>query len=805
LFKKLTSISIAYKIYIPLVFVVITGISVIIFNSLQSLQNMQKKAKEDIKKELQIYIEHELNKKFQIGLTNAINISLNKQIIDSLKNKNRALAYETLKNISENFKKYSQLENVKIHIHDKEIRSFVRSWKYNKFGDDLRAFRHSLNIVHKDKKALVEVESGREGMLVRGISPIFDNGEFIGTIEFIQDFSSLVKNAKKLKNYSIIVLNNEQKTKVIKKFNEERAFSSLDMILSQDYAITDKAFSNSIKEEFNKELLKKNELVKIGDYYISVTELYNIQKNVVGYILIGASKDYVHRHVNDVKKIFIEQIWILLLVNILMVMLLIYLLNIAIKYPIFRLLDSLKNINKELKNKKTPIEIYKYSRLKYNYHDEIGVISSTINILLRTMSKTFKELQISKEELKTTLLVDPLTNLGNRFKMLLDVSDKHYLAVLDVNFFREINDFYGYEIGDKVLKNLAKRLFEHFDSEHIEVYHINGDEFAILAHSDSIKQSYFFEMLQEFLELRKNEELIVDADKQIFIRLTCGISYDSDNLVNFADIAHKHAKKTNKDILEYTNEINNDEEYKKNIEWTKELRKAIDENRIEAYYQPIVNTKTSKIEKYETLMRLIKEDGTEVSPFYFLDIAKKTRVYKELTKIVVRQAFDKFSGNGYEFSINLSIEDIMLHDVASWIFDLAVEKGVNNKLVIEIVESEGIESFDKVESFIKKAKEHGMKIAIDDFGTGYSNFEYLIKLNADFIKVDGSLIKDIDKDEKLCGVVDTIVVFAKKNDIKVIGEFVSTQELYEKIKSLDIDFAQGYYLGKPLKELVSVS
>jgi len=202
------------------------------------------------------------------------------------------------------------------------------------------------------------------------------------------------------------------------------------------------------------------------------------------------------------------------------------------------------------------------------------------------------------------------------------------------------------------------------------------------------------------------------------------------------------------------------------------------------------------------LMRLIKKDGTEVSPFFFLDIAKKTRVYKELTKIVVTQAFEKFKDNDYEFSINLSIEDIMLHDVASWIFDLAVEKGVNKRLVIELVESEGIESFDKVDNFIKQAKEYGMKIAIDDFGTGYSNFEYLIKLNADYIKIDGSLIKDIDKDEKLCGVVETIVTFAKKNDIKVIGEFVATQEIYEKIKLLDIDFGQGFYLGKPLKDLV---
>ena len=202
-------------------------------------------------------------------------------------------------------------------------------------------------------------------------------------------------------------------------------------------------------------------------------------------------------------------------------------------------------------------------------------------------------------------------------------------------------------------------------------------------------------------------------------------------------------------------------------------------------------------------MRLIEKDGKEVSPFFFLDIAKKSRLYKDLTHIVVSQAFEKFSGTSYEFSVNLSAEDIMIHDVSSWFFELANEYKVNNQVVIELVESEGIESFDMMDTFITNAKENGMKIAIDDFGTGYSNFEYLIKLNTDFLKIDGSLIKELDTDKKLYSVVETIVQFAKKNDIKTIGEFVASKELYDKIQELDIDYGQGFYLGKPKKDLVS--
>lgn len=262
------------------------------------------------------------------------------------------------------------------------------------------------------------------------------------------------------------------------------------------------------------------------------------------------------------------------------------------------------------------------------------------------------------------------------------------------------------------------------------------------------------------------------------------------------------AKKEQKEILEFSENIDTHEEYKKNLEWTNKIKSAIKENRIEAYFQPIINTKNNKIEKYETLMRLIEKDGREVAPFFFLDIAKKSRLYKDLTRIIVTQAFEKFSGTEYEFSVNLSAEDIMLHNVSEWFFELACEHQVNKQVVIELVESEGIESFDMMDSFIQNAKRNGMKIAIDDFGTGYSNFEYLIKLNTDYLKIDGSLIKEIDSSDKIFGVVETIVAFAKKNNIKTIAEFIASETLYEKIKELDIEYGQGFYLGKPQKDII---
>jgi len=413
------------------------------------------------------------------------------------------------------------------------------------------------------------------------------------------------------------------------------------------------------------------------------------------------------------------------------------------------------------------------------------------------------ELVNSKEELKKTFFTDPLTSFSNRFKLLDDIETNKasYLAVIDIHEFRQINDFYGHKVGDLVIVNFANRLFEHFKIDGYNVYRVHGDEFAIIAKQEYSSKKEFFNNLQNFINKNKTYNVTLEGN-EINIRVTCGISYNNNNLITETELAHKTAKKQSKEILEYSDDIQTGEEYKNNLEWTNKIKEAIKDNRIKAFFQPIVNAKNDKIEKYETLMRLIEKDGKEISPFFFLDIAKKSRLYKDLTRIVVTQAFEKFADTSYEFSVNLSAEDIMQHNISEWFFELACEYKVNNQIVVELVESEGIESFDMVDTFIHNAKENGMKIAIDDFGTGYSNFEYLIKLNTDYLKIDGSLIKEIDTDEKLYSVVETMTQFAKKNDIKVIAEFIANEKLYEKIKELDIEYGQGFYLGKPMSDIL---
>ena len=189
--------------------------------------------------------------------------------------------------------------------------------------------------------------------------------------------------------------------------------------------------------------------------------------------------------------------------------------------------------------------------------------------------------------------------------------------------------------------------------------------------------------------------------------------------------------------------------------------------------------------------------GEIISPYFFLERAKKINLYSEITKKVIQKSFEFFENKNIEFSINFSISDILEKDVVDFLIQKIYEFDIGHYLTIEITESEGIDNLEEVISFIKIVKNLGVKIAVDDFGTGYSNFSYLVKLQADFIKIDGSIIQDINKSKTAKAVVEAIVFFAQKVGIRTIAEFVSTKEIYKTCKELEIDYFQGYLFDEP--------
>ena len=405
------------------------------------------------------------------------------------------------------------------------------------------------------------------------------------------------------------------------------------------------------------------------------------------------------------------------------------------------------------------------------------------------------------EELERILREDNLTKEGNRFKLLEDIKrfKKPSLALLDINRFGDINEFYGYEIGDEVLITVAKIFKEHTGNKYT-LYRIYSDEFAILADND-VKE-HFKNFIKHIADSISSSPLNIKG-KEIYIQMTYSISFEEKNELKKTANTIKRYNKNNKDIVVYDKNLGIEKIHEKNILWTSKLKKALESDNIVPYYQAIYNLKTEKIEKYEALVRLIDEDKIAISPFYFLDVAKKSKQYLKLTKEVIRKSFEYFTDKDYEFSINLTLEDITNKNISSYIIDMLKEYNIAPKVVFEIVESEGIQDFEYVNNFIDSVKKLGCKIAIDDFGSGYSNFEYLIKLNADYIKIDGSLIKDILLNKNNQEIVITIVDFAKRQGFKTIAEFVSSKEIFDKVKELGLDYAQGYYIHEPKPEILA--
>ncbi|WP_226809398.1 EAL domain-containing protein [Aliarcobacter butzleri] len=410
------------------------------------------------------------------------------------------------------------------------------------------------------------------------------------------------------------------------------------------------------------------------------------------------------------------------------------------------------------------------------------------------------DLVLKTEELKRNLRLDSLTNIGNRYKLIEDVSKSvnPCISILDIVSFSDVNDFFGYKTGDNVLKIVARKIEELLiDKENYKVYRDHSDTFCIVAQNED--RDKFIKNIDEISKTIGKVPIVIKS-RELYVQLSYVFSFESkENLLETANIIKRYSQ-ANKNIIIYDKALELEKDYEKNIFWTLKIKKALDEDKIVPYFQPIYNLKTSKIEKYEALVRLI--DGNNViSPYYFLDISKKSKQYLQLTKTIIQKTFDYFKDKDFEFSINLTFEDIKSEYISSFIIELLKEYKIGHRVVFEIVESEEIDNFRKINEFFVTIREYGCKIAIDDFGSGYSNFEYLAKLNVDYIKIDGSLIKDILINKSSQNIVSMLVNFAKGQKVKTIAEFVSNKDILNKVRELGIDYVQGYYIKEPIASI----
>lgn len=429
--------------------------------------------------------------------------------------------------------------------------------------------------------------------------------------------------------------------------------------------------------------------------------------------------------------------------------------------------------------------------------------------LIKTSSDELEDMNVKLQnmveekinEIKDQYYTDSLTKLPNRMKLVKDLSSSRNLklSLIDIKSFNEINDFYGHEIGDKLLILFGNKIKSYGEANGYKVYRVNSDVFAIFTTENTNDRS-FVEKISELQVLIKHH-IFKCNNQKLFVNTTIGMAINEDNLFEKAGMALNYTKMHNREMLVYREELSIIKEYENNLEWIKKLNEAISDDRIVPYFQAIYNNNTNRIDKYEVLIRMIDKSGKIITPFVFLNIAQKAHIYPQLTRIMINKAFEKFKDKEFTFSINILVEDILNTETKSLIYEKLSDKNIAEKVVFEIVETEGIENFQEVMEFIDTIHNYGGKIAIDDFGTGYSNFKYLTELKVDYIKIDGSIIRNICNDKSSEVVTETIVDFASKLGMDVIAEFVSDIEVYNKVSSMGVDYSQGYYFSEPKPDI----
>ncbi|TXH78787.1 MAG: EAL domain-containing protein [Romboutsia sp.] len=417
------------------------------------------------------------------------------------------------------------------------------------------------------------------------------------------------------------------------------------------------------------------------------------------------------------------------------------------------------------------------------------------------ITKVYEQKKLIEEQ-----FIDELTLLPNRQKLLKDLKDSKIqkIAMININSFRDINNFYGFEAGDLVLKKFSQILLDKISTNiNLDLYRVANDVFAICTkHKDNLEE--IRDICTNIIEYFSLHPILINNNSfylsiSIGVARNCKDSAVQNNLLSKAEYALRIAKKRDISILFLDENIELYNKLKENKKLIEELKNALISNNLLIYGQKLINN-ISKKEKYEILMRVKLEDGSILTPYSFLKEAKKAKLYLGMTRMLVKKACEYFKGKDIDFNLNLTLEDIKDQYTMDFIVNAMEKTNTAKQITFEIVESEGIESFTEVSNFIKKAKKLGCKIAIDDFGTGYSNFEYIIKLDVDYIKIDGSLIKNINTDNNLYLTVQTIVGFAKALKIKTVAEFVHNEEVLNCVKNLDIDYSQGFFIDEP-KEL----
>ncbi len=420
-----------------------------------------------------------------------------------------------------------------------------------------------------------------------------------------------------------------------------------------------------------------------------------------------------------------------------------------------------------------------------------------------------KSFNMMLEYFKKQVFRDHLTGLKNRQALNIKLySGEAYVLILsNIKEFSLINEIYGIDVGNEVLVQVAAE-HEKFAKAHgFSSYRISADEYVLLREEKNIQVDIYTEILDKLHQKINTLYLYVPLiEEALRIEIYSGISFDHQHALEQAQMAIKKAKEKSLPYLAYSQNVDSKKSSQHILGMKKIIRHALDNNNVIPFFQPITDA-NGVIVKYEALVRIINfENGKKniIFPDDFLPVAIKSGLYIDVAHAVLSKALDVFALRPEKISINLLPNDFFNCALMDKLVEVISTFNTPQKIVLEITEQEGIEDFDRLYRAIKEFRRQGVLIAIDDFGSGYANYAHILKIRPDYLKIDGSLIKNILEDGESQILVKSIIRFAQDLKTKTIAEFVENKEIYELLKEYGVDEFQGYYFGRP-KDLINDS
>uniref|UniRef100_A0A7C5V6R0 EAL domain-containing protein n=1 Tax=Caldicellulosiruptor owensensis TaxID=55205 RepID=A0A7C5V6R0_9FIRM len=426
-----------------------------------------------------------------------------------------------------------------------------------------------------------------------------------------------------------------------------------------------------------------------------------------------------------------------------------------------------------------------------------------------------------EERIKYIAYFDTLTGLPNRklFEETLEnmlsktETEKSTGAVvlIDIDNFKDINDIYGHEAGDEYLKAIGEKVSEYLKNLEVKTFfaRVGGDEFAIIFHGLA-KKEQIIEFCAQILKIFETEVYIESIERHLFTSASMGISFYPDDGKNVkeifrnVDMALSSAKENGKNDFQIFLPFMLMKNLKK-IEIEKNLKKAIEGDQFELYYQPVINLKDMQIHSVEALLRWNLPGKGMVSPLEFIPVAEESGLIVKIGEMVIEKAFSDLKNwerKGIDYihmAINLSVRQFKTKFFVDVVQKLIERYNVNpQRISFEITETGAVENFDVSLKILSFLCQMGIKFMIDDFGTGYSSLIYLRKLPIGGVKIDKSFISEIEISKESRAIVEGIILMAHKIDLKVVAEGVETKKELEILKEIGCDFAQGYLFSKPL-------